>query len=81
MKSKRTLGDRINRGFAGLIILLLSIIIIRFAVNVATTDIEDIKSYPETMDEFLETSNSLDVPIELIDSTVNDAFVDEFFNE
>ena len=81
MKSKRTLGDRINRGFAGLIILLLSIIIIRFAVNVATTDIEDIKSYPETMDEFLETSNSLDVPIELIDSTVNDAFVDGFFNE
>ena len=84
---KRKLGDRINRGFVGLVIVLGSIMIIRFAVAVVKHDVEYIESYresdfdsdnftiyPETQDDCAETANGLGVPIEYIDSTINETY-------
>ena len=87
---KRKLGDKINRGFVGLVIVLGSIMIIRFAVAVVKHDVEHIEwrpeeeglghdsdnftIYPETQDDCAETANGLGVPIEYIDSTINETY-------
>ena len=85
---KRKLGDRINRGFTGLVILLGSIMIIRFALSVAKTDIEHIEwresdfvEYPETQDDFAETANGLGIPVSEVDSTIDSLYVNGFFKD
>ena len=84
MENKRKLGDKINQTFFAIVLILFGIILVRFGVKM----IVDVakpepthQEYPETMDEFLETSHSLGVPLEMVDSTVNAAFVDGFFNK
>jgi hypothetical protein len=83
---KRKLGDRINRGFAGLVFILGAIIAIRFAVAVTKYDVELIEwresdfEYPETQDDCAETANGLGVPLELVDSIVDSAYVNGFFD-
>ncbi len=64
--TKRKLGDRINRGFVAVIIILGSIMIIRFAIAVVKYDVERIEwresDFELSKDEFPEgNSNSFKV--------------------
>jgi hypothetical protein len=84
--SKRTLGDRINRGFVLIVIVLGGIMAIRFAIAVTKYDVERIEwrpeeeglghdsdnftLYPETQDDVAETANALEIPIEWVDSAL-----------
>ena len=77
--TERKLGDKINRGFAITVIVLGAAFIIRGAIGVVNHN--KCIEYPETMDEFAETANGLDVRLEIVDSTVNDAYVDGFFKD
>lgn len=82
MTNKRKLGDKINRGFTITVIILGVAFIIRGTIGVVNHNkCIEYPAYPETMDEFAETANGLDVPLELVDSTVNDAYIDGFFKE
>lgn len=91
---KRKLGDKINRGFVAVVLILGSIMIIRFVVGVVKYDVERIEwrpeyegghdsdnftLYPETQDDLGETANGLDVPRSIVDTTVDEAYVDGFF--
>ena len=83
---KQTLGDKINRGFVLIVIVLGTIMAIRFAVAVVKHDTEYIEResdflYPETQDDLGETANGLDVPRSIVDTTVDEAYVDGFFKE
>lgn len=77
MSVKRNLGDNINRGFYITVVTLSIIMIIRFVIAIAQH--KQPQEYPETQDDFAETANGLGIPLELVDSTVNDAYVDGFF--
>jgi hypothetical protein len=94
MKPRRTLGESINRGFAATIIILGTIMAIRFAVAVVRHDVEHIEwrpehegdhegdnfvLYPETQDDLGETANGLDVPRSMVDTSVDEAYVNGFF--
>ena len=83
MKPKRKLGDKINRGFVLVVLVLGSIMAIRFAVAVTKHDTEHIEYplYPETQDDIGETANGLDVPREIVDTTVDEAYVNGFFKD
>ena len=80
MKLNHKIGDKINRGFTLIVIILGSIMIIRFVVAVATTDhdfeydSDHFTIYPETQDDCAETANGLGVPLEYIDSTINETY-------
>ena len=78
---KRKLGDKINRGFVIIILILGGIMMVRFGIKVIIDTIkpQPQQEYPETQDDFGETAHGLDVPRELIDSTVDAAYVDGFF--
>ena len=76
---KRTVGDKINRGFVIIVLILSGIMMIRFGVKMIIDVVKPQQEYPETQDDFGETAHGLDVPRELIDSTVDAAYVDGFF--
>ena len=77
--TKRKLGNKINRGFMIVVIILCVVIAIRFTIAVIKYDTEHIEAYPETQDNFGETAHGLGISRELVDSTVNTAYVDGFF--
>jgi histidinol-phosphate/aromatic aminotransferase/cobyric acid decarboxylase-like protein len=73
--SKRTLGDKINRGFMIIVIVLGSIMLIRFAIAVVNYGGEEVVAYPETQDDYAETANALGIPIENVDSIVDSMYI------
>lgn len=84
MKKQRKLGDKINRGFAGIIIILGMIFILRAAIGIAKHEWQPpyaYPEYPETQDDFAETANGLDIPLHYVDSIVDSAYVDGFFDD
>jgi len=71
--AKYKLGDKINRGFIFLVVVLGLVMVMRFAfaVFVPAGQVQlDQVEYPETQDNYAETVNALDIPIEWVDSTL-----------
>lgn len=67
---KRKLGDRINRGFVAIVLVLSAVMLIRAAFAIIQPE-EKIVSYPETQDDFAETANGLGISVEMVDSSIN----------
>ena len=61
------------------VIILCIVIAIRFVIAVFKYDTEPTKTYPETQDDFGETAHGLDISVAIVDSIVDQAYVDGFF--
>ena len=76
---KRTVGDKINRGFVIIVLILSGIMMIRFGVKMIIDVVKPQQEYPETQDDFGETAHGLDISVAIVDSIVDQAYVDGFF--
>ena len=79
--SKRKLGDKINRGFMIIVLILGIIMVVRFTISIVKQERNPPINYPETQDDIAETANGLGISPELVNWTVDSAYVNGFFKD